>query len=124
MLFMSSYKPKPTVEASPSLRELHTYLAGHRSLGIPISEGFFERYNNLPFIRQAFPALYSALDRTVLALDEEDEEPGSMGYLTEGLASLRAQSQALQDGYSYHLFRRDFGPARGCLLYTSPSPRD
>jgi hypothetical protein len=109
MPFMSSHEP------SPSLRELHTYLAGRRSLGIPIAEGFFERYNDLPFIQQAFPGLYVDLDRAVRAYDAEDEEPGSMGYLTEGLASSRAQTQALQDGYSYHLFRRNLGTARGTM---------
>jgi hypothetical protein len=114
MAFMSSNELNKQ-KASPSLRELHTYLAGRRSLGIPIAEGFFERYNDLPFIQKAFPALYAALDRTVRALDEEDEEPGSMGYSTEGLASSRAQTQALQDGYAYHLYRRDFGPAKGQL---------
>jgi len=112
---MSSHEPKPAVELAPSLRELHTYLAGSRSLGIPIAEGFFDRYNDLSFIQQAFPALYADLDKSVRAYDAEDEEPGSMGYLTEGLASLRAQSQALRDGYSYHLYRSDFGPARGQL---------
>jgi hypothetical protein len=112
MAFMSSNELNKQ-KASPSLRELHTYLAGHRSLGIPVSEGFFDRYNDLTFIRQAFPSLYADLDRAVRALDEADEEPGSMGYLADGLASSRAQTQALQDGYSYHLFQRDFGTARG-----------